>query len=78
MWVLVPVYYVSSRAHISRRMCDIMRSVYKLVVCSHVNLVRTRRLDPMCLVYVYVRMSRRDYHDMIPHNPICMMRRNRS
>ena len=55
-----------------------MRSMCKLVVHSHMNLVRTRRLDPTCLVYVYVRMSRRDYHDIIPHSPICMMRRNRS
>jgi len=55
-----------------------MRSVYKLVVYSHANLVRIHRRDPMYLVYVYVHMSRRDYHDMIPRSPICMMRRNRS
>ena len=55
-----------------------MRSMYKLVVHNHMNLVRIHRLDPMCLVYVYVHMSRRDYHDMIPHSPICMMRRNHS
>ena len=78
MGVLVPVYNVSYDAHISRMIYDIMRSMYKLVVRNHMNLVRTRRLDPTCLVYVYVHMSRRDYHDMIPHSPICMMRRNRS
>ena len=72
------VYNVSSRAHISRMIYDIMRSVYKLVVYSHANLVRIHRRDPMYLVYVYVHMSRRDYHDMIPRSPICMMRRNRS
>ena len=55
-----------------------MRSMYKLVVRNHMNLVRTHRRDPMYLVYVYVHKSRRDYHDMIPHSPICMMRRNRS
>ena len=55
-----------------------MRSMYKLVVRNHMNLVRTHRRDPMYLVYVYVHMSRRDDHDMIPHSPICMMRRNRS
>ena len=77
MGVLVPVYNVSSRAHISRMMYDIMRSVYKLVVCSHANLVRNPRLDPMCFV-CHVCMTRRDYHDMISRNPICMMRRNRS
>ena len=54
-----------------------MRSMYRLVVHSHMNLVRTRRLDHMCFAY-HVCMSRRDYHDMIPHSPICMMRRNRS
>ena len=59
-------------------MYDIMRSVYKLVVYSHMNLVRIHRRDPMYLVYVYVRMSRRDYHDMIPHSPIRMMRRSHS
>ena len=75
--MLVPVYNVSSRAHISRRIYDIMRSMYKLVVYSHMNLVRIHRLDPMYLVYVYVHMSRRD-HDMTSHSPICMMRRNRS
>ncbi len=73
----MPVYNVSSRAHISRRIYDIMRSMYKLVVYSHMNLVRTHRRDPMYFVY-HVRMTRRDYHDMISHNPICMMRRNRS
>ena len=77
MWVLVPVYYVSSRAHISRRMCDIMRSVYKLVVCNHMNLVRTHRLDPMCFV-CHVCMTRRDNHVRIPRSPICMMHRNHS
>ena len=78
MGVLVPVYNVSSRAHISRRICDIMRSMYKLVVYSLMNLVRIHRRDPMCLAYVHVHMTRRDYHDMIPHSPICMMRRNHS
>ena len=74
----MPVYLVSYHTHISRMIYDIMRSVYKLVVYSHASLVRTHRRDPMCLVYVYVHMSRRDDHDMIPHSPICMMRRNRS
>ena len=77
MGVLVPVYNVSSRAHISRRIYDIMRSVYKLVVYSHVNLVRTHRRDPMCFV-CHVCMTRRDNHVMIPRSPIRMMRRNRS
>ena len=57
-------------------MCDIMRSVYKLVVYSHVNLVRIHRRDPMCFV-CHVYMTRRD-HDMTSRSPICMMRRNRS
>ena len=74
----MPVCLVLYHTHISRMIYDIMRSMYKLVVRNHMNLVRTRRLDPMCLVYVYVHMSRRDDHDMIPHSPICMMRRNRS
>ena len=78
MGVLVPVCLVSYDTHISRRIYDIMRSMYKLVVRNHMSLVRTHRRDPMYLVYVYVRMSRRDYHDMIPHSPICMMRRNHS
>ena len=56
---------------------DIMRSVYKLVVYSHVNLVRTHRRDPMCFV-CHVYMTRRDNHVRIPRSPICMMRRNRS
>ena len=77
MGVLVPVYNVSSRAHISRRMYDIMRSVYKLVVYSHANLVRSPRRDPMCFV-CHVCMTRRDNHVRIPRSPICMMRRNRS
>ena len=76
MGVLVPVYNVSSRAHISRMMYDIMRSVYKLVVYSHANLVRTHRRDPMCFV-CHVYMTRRD-RDMISRSPICMMRRNHS
>ena len=54
-----------------------MRSVYKLVVYSHANLVHTRRRDPMCFV-CHVYMTRRDNHVRIPHSPICMMRRNRS
>ena len=77
MGVLVPVYNVSSRAHISRMIYDIMRSVYKLVVYSHANLVRTRHRDPMCFV-CHVYMTRRDNHVRIPRSPICMMRRNRS
>ena len=56
---------------------DIMRSVYKLVVYSHMNLVRNPRRGHMCFVY-HVCMSRRDDHDMISRNPIRMMRRNRS
>ena len=54
-----------------------MRSVYKLVVYSHANLVRIRHRDPMCFVY-HVCMTRRDNHVRIPRSPICMMRRNRS
>ena len=77
MGVLVPVYNVSSRAHISRMMYDIMRSVYKLVVYSHVNLVRTHRRDPMCFV-CHVCMTRRDNHVRIPRSPIRMMHRNHS
>ena len=53
-----------------------MRSMCKLVVCSHMNLVRNPRLDHMCFVY-HVYMTRRD-RDMISRSPICMMRRNRS
>ena len=68
---------VASRAHISRMIYDIMRSVYKLVVYSHMNLVRSPRRDHTCFVY-YMCMSRRDYHDMISRNPICMMRRSHS
>ena len=75
--MLVPVYNVSSRAHISRMMYDIMRSVYKLVVYSHANLVRNPRRGHMCFA-CHVCMSRRDYHDMTSRNPICMMRRNHS
>ena len=73
----MPVYNVSSRIHISRMIYDIMRSVYKLVVYSHMNLVRTHRRDPMCFV-CHVYMTRRDNHVRIPHSPICMMHRNRS
>ena len=54
-----------------------MRSMCKLVVCSHMNLVRSPRRDHMCFVVYHVCTSRRD-RDMIPHSPICMMRRNRS
>ena len=68
---------VASRAHISRMIYDIMRSVYKLVVYSHMNLVRNPRQDRMYFV-CYMCMSRRDYHDMISRNPICMMRRSHS
>ena len=53
-----------------------MRSVYKLVVYSHVNLVRNPRLDPMCFV-CHVYMTRRD-RDMISRSPIRMMRRSHS
>ena len=73
----MPVYLVSYHTHISRMIYDIMRSVYKLVVYSHANLVHTRRRDPMCFV-CHVYMTRRDNHVRIPHSPICMMRRNRS
>ena len=77
MRVLVPVYYVSSRTHISRRMYVIMRSVYRLVVYNHMNLVRSPHRDHMCFAYcMYV--SRRDHHDMTSRTPICMMRRSRS
>ena len=54
-----------------------MRSVYKLVVCNHMNLVRIHHLVPMYDVH-HVHMSRRDYHVMISRSPIHMMRRNRS
>jgi len=73
----VPVYNVSYHTHISRMIYDIMRSVYKLVVYSHANLVRTHRRDPMCFV-CHVCMTRRDDHDMISRNPIHMMRRSHS
>ena len=74
---LVTVYNVSYNAHISRMLYDIMRSVYKLVVYNHVNLVRIHHLVPMyCICHVHT--SRRDYHDMISRSPIRMMRRNRS
>ena len=73
----MPVYNVSSRIHISRMIDDIMRSVYKLVVYSHANLVRTHRRDPMCFV-CHVYMTRRDNHVRIPRSPICMMHRNHS
>ena len=53
-----------------------MRSTCKLVVCSHMNLVRSPRLDRMCFV-CHMCMSRRD-RDMTSRSPICMMRRNRS
>ena len=53
-----------------------MRSMCKLVVYSHMNLVRNPRRDHMCFVY-HVCTSRRD-RDMIPHSPTRMMRRNRS
>ena len=56
-----------------------MRSMCKLVVYNHMNLVHIHHLVPMYHVYVYVRMSRRDYHHgMMSRSPICMMRRNRS
>ena len=54
-----------------------MRSMYRLVVHNHMNLVRTHRRDPMCFV-CHVYMTRRDNHVRIPRSPICMMRRNRS
>ena len=53
-----------------------MRSVYKLVVYSHANLVRTRRQDPMCFV-CHMCTSRRD-RDMTSRSPIRMMHRNHS
>ena len=53
-----------------------MRSMCKLVVYSHMNLVRNPRRDHMYLVYcMYV--TRRD-HDTIARSPTHMMRRNRS
>ena len=73
----VTMYNVTLCAHNLVEMYVIMQSVYKLVVNNHMNLVRTHHLDPTCLV-CYVHMSRRDYHDMTPRNPICMMHRNRS
>ena len=54
-----------------------MRSMCKLVVCSHMNLVRSPRRDHMCFVVYHVCTSRRD-RDMIPHSPIRMMHRNHS
>ena len=71
------VYNVSYDTHISRMLYDIMRSMCKLVVYNHMNLVRIHRLVPMYCV-CHVHTSRRDYHDMISRSPICMMRRNRS
>jgi len=56
---------------------DIMRSVYKLVVYSHMNLVRSPRRDHTCFVY-YMCMTHLDDHDMRSHSPIRMMRRNHS
>ena len=72
----MPVCLVSYDTHISRRIYDIMRSMYKLVVRNHMSLVRTHRRDPMCFV-CHVYMTRRD-HDMISRSPIRMMHRNRS
>jgi len=72
----VTVYNVSSRAHISRMIYDIMRSMYKLVVYSHMNLVRNPHLDHMYFV-CHMCTSRRD-RDMTSRSPIRMMRRNRS
>ena len=70
------LYNVSSSTHISRTIYDIMRSMCKLVVYSHMNLVRNPRRDHMYLVYcMYV--TRRD-HDMISRSPTHIMRRNRS
>ena len=53
-----------------------MRSMCKLVVRNHMNLVHSPRRDRMCFVY-HVYMTRR-YHDMTSRSPICMMHRNRS
>ena len=74
---VVTVYNVSYDTHISRMLHDIMRSVCKLVVCNHMNLVRIHHLVPMYCVY-HVYTSRRDDHVMISRSPIRMMRRNRS
>ena len=73
----MPVYLVSYHTHISRMIYDIMRSVYKLVVYSHMNLVRNPRQDRMYFVY-YMCMTHLDDHDMRARSPIRMMRRNRS
>jgi len=53
-----------------------MRSMCKLVVRNHMNLVHSPRRDRMCFVY-HVYMTRRD-RDMTSRSPICMMHRNRS
>ena len=53
-----------------------MRSMCKLVVCSHMNLVHNPRLDHTCFAY-HVYMTRLD-RDMTSRSPICLMRRNRS
>ena len=74
---VVTVYNVSSRAHISRTIYDIMRSMCKLVVCNHMNLVRNPRRDHMCFVVYHVCTSRRD-RDMTSRSPIRMMHRNHS
>jgi len=73
---VVTVYNVSSRAHISRTIYDIMRSMCKLVVYSHMNLVRSPRRDHMCFV-CHMCTSRRD-RDMTSRSPIRMMHRNHS
>ena len=53
-----------------------MRSMYKIVVYSHMNLVHNPRLDRMCFA-CHVYMTRLD-RDMTSRSPICLMRRNRS
>ena len=67
---------VSSSTHISRTIYDIMRSMCKLVVYSHMSLVYNPRRDHMCFVY-HMCTSRRD-RDMTFRSPIRMLHRNRS
>ena len=78
------VYDVSYDTHISRSVYDmmyisnVMHNVCKLVLDSHMNLVRTHRRDHMYLVCYVLHMTRRDHHVMISRSPICMMRRSRA
>ena len=74
----VTVYNVSYDTHISRMLHDIMRSVCKLVVCNHMNLVRIHHRARMYLVCYVLHMTRRDHHVMMSRSPIRMMRRSRS